>query len=147
MPTQHKSTVFRLALPMVALLSVSIAGSQSIETADDQVKAAPGKPVPLLVRRGYDTKITVYREGSPVVVPVSVRKISLGGNLKGFSEFDVNDGPTLVQLRAGEMSLIVDDREVDLDEGDYRLLRAGERLVVTTDDDTAIIQYVSVGLR
>ena len=147
MPTQHGSSVFRLALPMVALLSVSIAGSQTVETADDQAKAATGKPVPLLVRRDYDTEITVYREGSPVVVAVSVRKISLGGNLKGFSEFDVNEGPTLLQLRAGEMSLIVDDREVDLEEGDYRLLRTGERLVVSTDDDTAIIQYVSVGLQ
>ena len=147
MPTQRKSTVLRLTLSIVALLPISMAGSQTVETAEDQTKANTGKPASMKVTRNYDTEITVYRDGSPVVVSVSVRKMRLGNALKEFAEFDVNEGPTLLQLRAGEMTLMIGDREQTLDEGEFRLLPAAQPLVVATEDDAAVIQYVSVGLR
>lgn len=145
MSTQHDRSRFKALLSVTALLFMCLAGSEvgrGQEYGADEETKQPGS---ILVRRDFDTKVTVYRDGEPVVVPVLVRRVTIGGGLKGYGQLKVHEGPTLVQLRAGEVELRVGGRGVELDEGEYRVVSAKQPLVVTTEDDTAIIQYVSTG--
>ena len=140
-PASIQMLLFSLILSATATLSlVTSLAVHAEETKTDKTKYRASTQV----TGEFDGTLTLYRNGAPVDVMVMVRKVTLGGRLKGFSERTRHDGPILLPLRAGQVELAAEGGERELEEGQYQLIPIGQRLVVSTDDDTAIIQYVSV---
>lgn len=77
-------------------------------------------------------------------VNVEIRNWTIGGGLK-LEKLDVpSNGTLVVQLRAGEMTTIIEGERVERREGDFWTVEAGQVMAVETEDDTAILQTTFV---
>jgi hypothetical protein len=145
-----KRTSICVALAILAL-GAAVPGNASAQATvtggqDQPTIIAPGDGTgtsAIRINREERVTLNLLRGGEHVPVAVQIVRAAVGGRLSQV-KLETLPGPTLLQLLAGELEVLRGGDETELPEGGYLLIGAGEPVVVSTDDDTAVIRYLSV---
>lgn len=88
---------------------------------------------------------TMAREGGRASARVDIRVWSVRGRQRVAALKFPFRGVTIVELRAGQVTTIIDGRRVERREGEIWSVPAGGVMQLETDDDTAVLQTTLIG--